>query len=99
MAKLLDPTTPGEMLKLEFLEPMGITAHKLAMDLHVPASRVDQIIKGARGITADTALRLGHYFNMSSQFWMNLQTNYELEIARRKNQKEIEQLPVLTHAD
>jgi antitoxin HigA-1 len=73
------------MLVEEFLKPMAISAHKLALDLHVPASRTDEIIKGKRGITAYTALRLSRYFGNSAQFWMNLQTNYDLEIAKRKS--------------
>jgi addiction module HigA family antidote len=72
---------PGEILLSEFLEPLGITAYRLAKDLHVSLPRVNDIVKGKRGITADTAVRLGRYFNMSSQFWMNLQTIYDLRIA------------------
>jgi antitoxin HigA-1 len=68
---------------------MGISAHKLALDLHVPASRIDEIIKGKRGVTADTALRLSRYFGNSAQFWMNLQTNYDLEIAKREKWQDI----------
>lgn len=86
---LLNPTSPGAMLVEEFLKPMGISAHKLALDLHVPASRIDEIIKGKRGVTADTALRLSRYFGNSAQFWMNLQTNYDLEIAKREKWQDI----------
>lgn len=72
---------PGEILLTEFMEPLGITAYRLAKDLHVSLPRVNDIVKQKRGITADTAVRLGRYFNMSSQFWMNLQTIYDLRIA------------------
>lgn len=72
---------PGEILLTEFMEPLGITAYRLAKDLHVSLPRVNDIVKRKRGITADTAVRLGRYFNMSSQFWMNLQTIYDLRIA------------------
>ena len=73
--------TPGEILKEEFLVPLGITNNELAMSIRVPASRVDQIVKGNRSITADTALRLAQYFGNSPQFWMNLQSQYDLRVA------------------
>ncbi len=76
------PVHPGEMLREEFLLPMGITPHALAMALQVPATRIAEIVKEKRGITGDTALRLGLYFGTTAQFWMNLQSHYELEIAR-----------------
>ena len=79
MAKL-KPVHPGEILTEEFLSPMGITKHKLAMDLGIPASRIDQIAKGKRSITADTAYRLSLYFKTSPEFWMNLQSTYDLKI-------------------
>jgi addiction module HigA family antidote len=71
--------TPGEILNEEFLKPMGITQYRLAKDIGVPPRRINEIVKGQRAITADTALRLGRYFEMSPQFWLNLQSNYELE--------------------
>ena len=73
MAKLV-PIHPGEVLKEEFLVPLGITNHRLAMDIHVPASRVDAIAKGQRGITADTALRSAQYFGTTAALWLNLQS-------------------------
>jgi antitoxin HigA-1 len=79
MAKL-NPVHPGEILTEEFLSPMGITKHKLAIDLGIPASRIDQIAKGRRSITADTAYRLSLYFKTSPEFWMNLQGTYDLKI-------------------
>ena len=76
----LNPVHPGEILTEEFLSPMGITKHKLAMDLGIPASRIDQIAKGKRSITADTAYRLSLYFKTSPEFWMNLQGTYDLKV-------------------
>jgi len=70
--KKLDPLHPGEVLQKEFLDPMGLSQNRLAMALHVPARRINEIVLGKRGITADTALRLARYFGMSSQFWLGL---------------------------
>ena len=78
-SKLLANITPGEILEEEFLKPMGITQYRLAKDLGVPPRRINEIIKGQRAITADTALRLGRFFSMSPQFWLNLQSHYDLE--------------------
>ena len=69
---------PGEILQEEFLAPLGISQTRLALDLHVPAPRINAIVRGKRAITADTALRLGQYFKMEPQFWLNLQANYDL---------------------
>jgi addiction module HigA family antidote len=76
----LSPVHPGEILKEEFLEPMGISQYRLAKDISVPPRRINEIVHGKRAITADTALRLGRFFNMSPQFWLNLQTRYDLEV-------------------
>lgn len=84
MATKLNPVHPGEILTEEFLAPLGITKNKLAIDLGIPASRVDQIAKGKRSISADTAFRLSLYFGNSSEFWMNLQTAYDLKIGRAR---------------
>lgn len=73
---------PGEILKEEFLDPMNITAYRLAKSIDVPQIRVSQIIRGKRAISADTALRLGRFFGMEAQFWLNLQTRYDLEVAQ-----------------
>lgn len=78
----LTPTIPGEILLEEFLKPMHISQYKLAKDINVPQTRISQIVKGTRAITPDTALRLGRYFKMSAEFWMNLQIGYELKITR-----------------
>ena len=79
----MPPVTPGEILREDFMEPLGLSANTLAKALHVPPNRVTAILKGTRSITADTALRLGRYFNTSPQSWLNLQKNYELEVAKR----------------
>ena len=78
MGKQLPPIHPGEILMEEFLEPMGISQYRLAKDISVPPRRINEIVHGKRSITADTALRLGRFFNMSPQFWLNLQTRYDL---------------------
>lgn len=78
--KLLADITPGEILEEDFLKPMGLSQYRLAKDIGVPARRVNEIVKGERAITADTALRLGRYFKMSAQFWLNLQSRYDLEV-------------------
>ena len=78
-SKLLSHITPGEILEEEFLKPMAITQYRLAKDIGVPPRRVNEIVKGHRAITADTALRLGRYFRMSPEFWLNLQSHYDLE--------------------
>lgn len=72
---------PGEILLTEFLEPMGISQYRLAKDIGVTPRRVNEIVHGRRGITADTALRLGRFFNMEAQFWLNLQTHHDMEVA------------------
>src|SRR5687767_2286250 len=78
-SKALSNITPGEILEQEFLKPMKITQYRLAKDIGVPPRRINEIVHGERAITADTALRLGRYFGMSPQFWLNLQSHYDLE--------------------
>jgi addiction module HigA family antidote len=80
-SKRLPPIHPGEILMGEFLEPMGISQYRLAKDISVPPRRINEIVHGKRSITADTALRLGRFFDMSPQFWLNLQSRYDLEMA------------------
>jgi len=75
------PVHPGEILQFEFLQPLGISQYRLAMTIHVPPRRINVIVHGKRGVSADTALRLGRAFGTSAQFWMNLQSRYDLEIA------------------
>ena len=89
---------PGEILMEEFLKPMKISQNKLAMDIHVPAPRINAITKGTRAITADTALRLGKYFGTGPEFWINLQANYDLCVAAAESQKEIDAIPQLAYA-
>jgi len=76
---ILKPVHPGEILHEEFLKPLGVSQYRLATDTGVPPRRFNEIVLGKRGITADTALRLGRYFGTSPQFWMNLQARYDLE--------------------
>lgn len=76
----LPPIHPGEILLEEFLNPMGITQYRLAKDISVDPRRINEIVHGERAITADTALRLGRYFGTSAQFWLNLQSHYDLEM-------------------
>lgn len=76
----LTPIRPGEVLMEEFIEPLGITQNRLAVSIGVPPRRINEIVHGQRRITADTALRLGRYFGTSAQFWINLQTHYDLEV-------------------
>ena len=73
---------PGEILLEEFMAPMGVSQYRLAKDISVPARRINEIVKGLRRITPDTALRLGLYFSMSPEFWLNLQSHYDLEKVR-----------------
>ena len=82
--KKLTPVHPGEVLQQEFINPMGLTQNKLALALHVPARRINEIVLGKRSVTADTALRLSRYFKNSPQFWMGLQMDYDLDIAEDK---------------
>ena len=82
--KKIEPIHPGEILLHEFLEPMGVSQYRLAKDTSVPARRINEIVHGARAVTADTALRLGRYFGTSAQFWMNLQTHFDLEVQQDK---------------
>jgi addiction module HigA family antidote len=88
--KLLPPIHPGEILREDFLKPLQLSMNKLAMDLHVPVTRIAEIIHERRGITPDTALRLARYFNTSARFWLNLQAAYDLEVAEDELAREIE---------
>lgn len=82
-------THPGEMLNEEFLVPLGISQNKLALDIHVPATRISQIVKGKRAITPETALRLSRYFGNSPEFWLNLQQMYDLSKIRHEAGEQI----------
>lgn len=80
--KIMPPVHPGELLREEFLQPMGITPYRLAKDIGVPVQRIHELVHERRGVTADTALRLSRYFGMSEGYWMNAQKHYELEIEK-----------------
>ena len=80
--KKMPPIHPGEILLEEFLEPMGISQYRLAKDIGVPARRINEIVHGKRAITPDTALRLSRYFGLSERFWIQLQSNYDLEVEK-----------------
>jgi addiction module HigA family antidote len=81
MAKKLKPVHPGEILREEFMKPLGLSMNKMAMDLRVPVTRIAEIVAERRRVTADTALRFARYFKNSPTFWMNLQSRYDLEVA------------------
>ena len=85
MNKKLSPVHPGEVLLEEFLKPMGISQNHLAMEIRVPARRINEIVLGKRRITADTALRLAQYFGTSAKFWLGLQMDYDLDVAADGN--------------
>ncbi len=86
----LEPVHPGEILLEEFLNPMEITLKRLAEDIHIPLSKIDEIIQGKSAITADIALRLSKYFELSERFWLNLQVNYDLELAKEQLEDRLE---------
>jgi addiction module HigA family antidote len=90
MAKKLKPVHPGEILGEDFMKPHKLSMNKLALNLRVPVTRIADIVAERRGITPDTALRLGRYFKTTPQFWLNLQTKYDLEIAEDERLAEIE---------
>jgi addiction module HigA family antidote len=85
----MSPLHPGEMLREEFMKPLGLSSNALAMELRVPVTRISEIVRERRGITADTALRLARYFNMSPEFWMRLQMDFDLESAADAEEAEI----------
>ena len=82
--KKMPPIHPGEILREEFLSPLGISQYRLAKDISVPPRRINEIVQGKRSITADTALRLSRYFGLSERFWLNLQSRYDLEVEKEK---------------
>ncbi|MGO0603586.1 HigA family addiction module antitoxin [Brevibacterium linens] len=86
---LIEPIHPGEILMEDFIEGLGITQNKLAVSIGVPPRRINEIVHGKRGITADTAIRLARYFGTSEELWMNLQSNYELRLERRASRGNI----------
>ena len=90
MRKKLEPVPPGEILQEEFMRPLEISQNKLARDLDVPVARINDIVHARHGITANTALRLGKYFETTAEFWMNLQSRYDLKIAKRDDWPTVE---------
>lgn len=90
-----EPIHPGEILLEDFIKGFGITQSKLAVAIGVPSHRINEIVHGKRGITADTALRLARYFSISPQFWLNLQTQYELEVAEDRISEQISEITPL----
>ncbi|MGI8860306.1 MAG: HigA family addiction module antitoxin [Rubrobacteraceae bacterium] len=89
-SRVRPPVHPGKVLEMEFLEPLGMTAYHLAKAIGVMPPRVYEIVRGARAVSADTALRLGRYFGTGPEFWLNLQSHYDLEVARDRAGDEIE---------
>ena len=100
MGKKMPPIHPGKILLEEFLEPMSIGQYRISKDISVPPRRINEIVHGKRSITADTALRLGKFFGMTPQFWLNLQSRYDLEVAEDslKNRLEKEVHAYQVHA-
>ena len=88
--KLLDPVKPGEILLEDFMEPLNISINKLSRDLAVPPNRISEIVNGKRAITADTDLRLQRYFQVEAQFWLNLQSEYDLRLMKQKIWEDIQ---------
>jgi len=97
--KLLEPITPGEILLEEFMRPLGVSINKLARDIDVPPGRISEIVNGKRAVTADTALRLGRYFGVSPEIWLNLQAAYDLDVERDRLGSRLErEVPVYEKA-
>lgn len=96
--KLLPPIHPGEILREEYMRPLDLSINALARELYVPVTRVSELVNERRSISADTALRLGRYFDTTPDFWVNLQTKYDLEIASRESGKAIEDRVKPRHA-
>ena len=86
----LDPVHPGEILLEEFLLPLGLSQYRLAKDVSVPPRRINEIVRGTRAVTADTALRLARYFGTSDRFWLNLQSRFDLEVQRDRLGKRLQ---------
>jgi addiction module HigA family antidote len=89
-SRKLPPIHPGEILREDFMKPLSLSMNRLALDLHVPVTRIAEIVHERRGITPDTAMRLGRYFNTSARFWLNAQSSYDLDVAQDALQSTIE---------
>ena len=87
----LPPVHPGQILRDDYLIPMGLSVYRLAQELRIPRPRLNDVVLGRRGVTVDTALRLGYYFGTTPEFWINLQTRYDLDVADRTVRRQIEQ--------
>ena len=96
--RIYPPMHPGRVLELEFLEPLEITPYRLAKDIEVDPPRVYSLVRGKRAISADTALRLGRYFGTSAEFWLNLQSHYDLEVVEDRVGESILKIQPLAHA-
>ena len=94
----IDPVHPSGVSMEEFLDPLGVTQHRFAVEIAVPPRRINEIVHGKRGITADTAVRLAKYFGNSAEFWMNLQSHYELRIERRALRAQVDAIQPIEHA-
>ncbi len=95
----IEPVHPGEVLRQDFLVPNDLSANRLALELHVPATRIGDILNARRAITADTAMRLARYFGTSAEFWLNLQSHYDLEVAEDSSAARVErEVHPLCHA-
>lgn len=90
-----DPITPGEILRTEFLEPLGITQYRLARATGLPQTRISEVVRGKRAITADTALRLSRALGVDDRFWINIQTDYDLEVQRDLHSDELAKVTAL----
>jgi addiction module HigA family antidote len=95
---IMAPVHPGSMLLEDFLEPLGISQYRLAQAIGVPPRRINEIVHGSRRISADTALRLSRYFKMSDGFWLNLQSHYDLEVAKDRLGETLEEIEPLAAA-
>ncbi len=95
---IMPPIHPGEILALEYLEPLNVTQHRLAVAIGVPPRRINEIVHGKRRITTNTALRLAKYFGTSERFWLNLQDRYDIEIERDRLAGTLDQIRPLAHA-
>lgn len=95
---IMEPVHPGEILMLEYLEPLNVTQHRLAVAIGVPPRRINEIVHGKRRITPDTALRLAHFFGTSERFWLNVQARYDIEVERDRLRETLEDIQPLARA-
>jgi addiction module HigA family antidote len=95
---IMSPVHPGEVLQEEYLDPLGLTQHRVAVAINVPPRRINEIVHGKRGITADTALRLARFFGTTERFWLNLQGRYDLEIEKDRLSAALDRIEPLRSA-